>query len=137
MKRSWIICWLLPAMVAVALGLGGCSDEPANVRGVVSQAQDPNKPLDDPANAGQGIAQAEVRFFSLEKVPGGQGMDVYKKSAVVYTVTTDAEGAFSQSVDPGVYVIDVWVNGQKATTRQIEVKGGQNIKLTFNVPATP
>jgi hypothetical protein len=137
MRRFLIICWLLLAMTPLILGLGGCSSEPATVRGVVSQALDPNKPLDDPANAGQGIAQAEVTFSILEKVRGVKDIDVYNKGPVIYSAITDATGAFSLPVASGNYVIDVWVNGQRMGGRQIEVKGGQTIEANLNVPATP
>jgi len=135
MKRTLIICWLLLAIATIALG--GCNDQPATVQGVVSQAQDPNKPLDDPANAGPGVAQAEVTLSALEKVQEIQGIPVYKKGPVGYTAITDANGAFSLSVAPGTYVIDVSVDNKRVATRQIEVKGGRKIKANFNVLATP
>jgi len=137
MKRFLMICWLLPAIVATVLGLGGCSNKPATVHGVVSQALDPNKPLDDPANAGQGIAQAEVTFSVLEKVRDVEDIDIYNKGPVIYSAVTDANGAFSLPVASGHYVIDAWVNGQRRGGRQIEVKGGQTIEVNLNVPATP
>jgi PBP1b-binding outer membrane lipoprotein LpoB len=137
MKRYLIICWLLLAMTPLVLGLGGCSDEPATVQGVVSQAQDPNKPVDDPANVGPGIAQAEITFSALEKVQEIQGIPVYKKGPVGYTAITDANGVFSLSVTPGTYVIDVSVNNKRVATRQVEIKGGRRIKADFNVLATP
>jgi hypothetical protein len=137
MKRFFLMFGLVTVLAVVAVSLGGCGDQNGTVQGTVTQAKDPNKPADDPPNVGQGISQAEVNVFALEKIPGTEGLDVYKKGPMVYQAVTDENGAFSFPLVTGKYLIETSVKDLKRVSRQMEVKGRQTTIVNFNLLATP
>jgi len=137
MKKLLPACTLLMAMIIAMLTLNGCGEQYGTVRGTVTRAQDPSKPLDDPSNAGTGIAQAEIIVFALEKFEDIKGIDVFKRGAILQRTTTDATGAFSLSLFKGDYMIEAVVEHLVVDSRQIEVKGGRTIDLSFNVSTAP
>ena len=137
MKKLLSACVLLMALTIVMLTLSGCGEQYGTVQGAVTRAQDSSKPLDDPTNVGPGIAQAEIIVFALEKFNDIKGIDVFKRGAIVQRTETDATGAFSLSLFKGEYMIEAVVEHVIVGSRQIEVKGGRTIDLSFNISAKP
>lgn len=130
-------CMLLAVMILTLLILSGCGEQFGTVKGTVTQMQDPNKPADEPSNAGPAIAQATVVVYALERFAGVKEIEVYNKGSIIQKMLTDATGAFTFSLSKGKYVIEVWVGGLTVASRQVEVKGGQTTNLSFNVAAAP
>ncbi len=137
MKRLLPAFILLTTMALAMLTLSGCGEEYGTVQGTVTQAQDSSKLLDDPSNVGAGVAEAEIIVFALEKFEDIQGLDVFKRGAIVQRTTTDVAGAFSFSLFKGEYMIEVVIDHHVSDSRQIEVKGGRTTDLSFNIATVP
>ena len=80
---------------------------------------------------------ADGIVFALEKFEDIQGLDVFKRGAIVQRTTTDAAGAFSFSLFKGEHMIQVVVDHHVLDSRQIEVKGGRTTNLSFNIATVP
>jgi hypothetical protein len=113
--------------------LAACGGGDGTVRGIVTQAKDAQRSLEDPANVGEPLAGAAVVAYNLERYGEVQQPEIYRKTTIAYKGTSAEDGSFSFSVPPGKYVVEVWVNGLTAGNRQVTVKSGGVSDANFNV----
>jgi hypothetical protein len=109
------------ALLAV-LALAGCGDQPGTIRGTVIRSQD-----------GKPAVQAEVVVFVLNKLEGPSKLDVFTKGDMIQTMSTGEDGAFSFSLEPGDYVVEVWLEGVEAASSRLQVRAGQTTAADFHV----
>jgi uncharacterized membrane protein len=92
------------------------------VEGIVTQAQD-----------GQPIASAQILVFQLHELEQITYMDAYEKGDISQIVNTDENGAYSLSLEPDKYVIEVQAEGFEKQDSMVEVKSGQASTLDFSL----
>ena len=119
MKRLWI--WVTMVSMIGLLGLVGCRTQPGQVTGVVYQGPDK-----------QPVANAQVVVYEL-KSESVTGLEVYQKGKILSKQLADGNGAFSFSLPPGAYVIEVWIEGLEVASRMIKVKPGRTVTVDFEV----
>lgn len=116
-RRGWI--WVSIVSVMGFLGLIGCETQPGKVTGTVYQGSKP-------------AANAHVVVYEL-KSEQVSGLEVYQKGQILYKQLSDASGAFSFSLSPGAYVIEVWIEGLEVASRMVKVKPGRTVTVDFEV----
>ncbi len=122
MKR-WISVYSLGiVLAALALSLSGCSGGSGTLSGTVIQVED-----------GKPVVGAEIRVFELKKAQEVTTLDIYEKTNTVYRQVTDANGAFSASLKPGRYLVEVWIRGAKVTSRMAQIKAGRTLGVEFQI----
>ncbi len=119
MKWRWI--WLTTISVIGLLGLVGCGAQPGKVTGVVYQGPDK-----------QPAANAQVVVYEL-KSESLTGLEVYQKGTILSKQLADGNGAFSFSLPPGAYVIEVWIEGLEVASRMVKVKPGRTVTVDLEV----
>ncbi len=116
--------WILVPLVVLLLGavvLAGCGDQQGRVSG---QVNGPN---------GEPLARAEIAVYQLTRHEEATNMNVYQKSGVLLTETTDGDGKYSLSLEEGAYILQVLVNNQKVGDRLVNVTGGRATTVDFQV----
>lgn len=108
----------------LTLTLSSCSGRPGTLTGTVTQVED-----------GKPVAGAEILVFELEQVRQVNSMDVYQKTDTVHRQVTDANGAFSVSLKPDRYLVEVKIRGVKVTSRMVQVKAGRTLTSDFQITA--
>jgi hypothetical protein len=120
-KRLEVYALLL--MMAAGLGLAGCGTQrPGKIGGAVSDAQ-----------SGKAAAQAHVVVYGLSNPEGTVQIEVYQKGGVLQEALVDEKGEYSLSLNPGAYIVEVWVNGQKVGNRMVKVRSGRAAVVDFKV----
>lgn len=133
-RYSWPILVIVAlVIVSSAVACGGSGSGEGTVQGTVTRARDPSKPLTDPSNAGDPIANAQVVAYSLKKAEEVTSMETFVKGTIVYKGFADANGAISFKLPAGKYVIEVWVNALEVGSRQVEVKSDKTTAVNLNV----
>ena len=122
MKRSPVLQALLIVLALGISSLAGCGNRPGTAEGTVRDAA-----------SQEAVGQAQVIVFALESLKGSGSMDVYSKGALLEKQFTDENGNFSFSLEPGSYVIQVWVEGLEAGDRMVQVKPGRVTTVDFSV----
>jgi hypothetical protein len=120
-------------IVALALIAACGRSREGTLQGTVTQARDAQQALDDPANVGRPLAQAQVVVYGLNRVEEFSQPEVYRKGLIVYKGRSGDDGTFSVTLAPGKYIAQIWVNGLEVGSRQVEVTGGQTTEADFNV----
>jgi uncharacterized membrane protein len=118
------LIYLLALLAMGAGGLASCGKQPEVVQGTVTQAQD-----------GKPVAQATVRIFQLTEVEGTTNVNVFQKGDVLQTLLADEKGAYSVSLLPGNYVIEVQAEGLQTKSSLVEVKQGETTTRDFSLAA--
>jgi hypothetical protein len=122
MKRKFAFYGLLIVLMIGALCLAGCGSGPGTVEGTVIDASD-----------GTPIADAEVIVLDLKRYEAVGDMNVFQKGTAIQKVLTDENGAYSVSLDPNSYVIQVWLEDVEVADRMVEVKPGRATTIDFSV----
>ena len=122
MRRSPVLRALFIALALGLLSLAGCGNRPGTAEGTVRDAA-----------SQEAVGQAQVIVFALESLKGAGNLDVYSKGAVLEKQFTDENGNFSFSLEPGSYVIQVWVEGLEAGDRMVQIKPGRVTTVDFSV----
>jgi hypothetical protein len=124
MKRTIARYWVCLPLLAAVLFLVGCGDQAGGLKGTVTGAQD-----------GEPVAGAEIVVFALDKVEGAGQMDVFTKGAVLQEQVTGEDGAFSFSLAPGDYALEVQLDGVEAADGKVQVRSGRTTAVDFEVSA--
>ncbi len=116
--------WIRVTMISVIglLALVGCGAQPGKVTGVVYQG--PERQL---------AANVQVVVYEL-KSESVNGLEVYQKGRILSKQLADGNGAFSFSLPPGTYVIEVWIEGLEVASRMVKVKPGRTVTVDLEVP---
>jgi len=109
-------------LAILALSLSGCSGQPGTLSGTVTQVED-----------GKPVVGAEIRVFELKKAQEVTTLDIYEKTNTVYRQVTDANGAFSASLQPARYLVEVWIGGARVTSRMVQIKAGRTLGVEFQI----
>jgi hypothetical protein len=83
------------------------------------------------------VSQAQVVVFALETIDGAGSLDIFGKGTLLQKQFTDENGKFSFSLEPGSYVIQVWVEGLEVGDRMVQVKPGRMTAVDFTVEIPP
>lgn len=116
---------LYALLVALALGilsLAGCGDRPGTVEGTVRDEE-----------SQEAVDQAKVVVFALETLDSSDSLNIYGKRSALQEQVTDESGEFSFSLEPGNYVIKVWVEDLEVGNRMIQVKPGRRTAADFMI----
>jgi hypothetical protein len=119
-----LIIPLLVVLVLGSLAVVGCGNDPGIIRGTITQEPD-NAPVPD----------AQVVVFQLVRLERIANVDAFEKGVILYKATTDQAGAYSITVEPDEYVVEVWVPGRATKGRQVKVKSGRVLIADFTVAA--
>jgi VCBS repeat-containing protein len=122
MFKKVVFCGILAVLAMGTLSLAACDRRPGLVTGTVTETP-----------SGKPVANAEVVVYELKKFEGVTNMNVYQKGSVLQKQVTDENGAFSFSLAPAQYVIQVLVQGQKAADRMVKVQSGRTTTVEFEV----
>jgi hypothetical protein len=122
MGKTISILVLLAMAVIGSLGLMACGDQPGVVEGTVTQA-----------SGGEPMAQTQVVIYGTKKAEEVTGLDVYQKGPLLQKQLTDENGRFSFSLEPGSYIIQVWIQGLEVADRMVKVKAGRTTTTDFAV----
>lgn len=109
------------ALLAVS-ALAGCSDQPGIIRGTVIRSQD-----------GKPAVQAEVVVFALNKLQGASKLDVFTKGDMIQKMSPGEDGVFSFSLQPGDYVVEVWLEGVEVVSKRLQVRAGRTTAADVQV----
>jgi len=120
MKRRVLVYGIL--IVAGVLSLLGCGDQPGMVNGSVVRIADSSA-----------VAQAQVTVFGLNKLEEIANTSAFQKGDAIQTVATDEDGAFSVTLEPDSYVLEVQAEGLEVTTHLVEVKSSRAIEVTIRM----
>jgi uncharacterized membrane protein len=120
MKRRVLVYGIL--LVAGVLSLLGCGGQPGMVNGSVVRIADSSA-----------VAQAQVTVFGLNKLEEIANTNAFQKGDAIQTVTTDEDGAFSVTLEPDSYVLEVQAEGLEVTTHLVEVKSSRAIEVTIRM----
>jgi hypothetical protein len=82
---------------------------------------------------GEALNGAQVIVFTLEKIEGVSGVDVYQTGSPIQTLQTDENGKFTTTLEPDAYTIQIWLLGQKVADRMVEVKSGKQMTVDISV----
>jgi hypothetical protein len=125
MKKLGWVCCLSALLLAGAWGLAGCSDQPGILKGTVISASD-----------GTPLVGAEVHVFSLDRVEGtSSDMPVFTKGPMLEEQPADEDGQFSFALDPGDYVVGVWLEGEEVASGRAEVRSGRTTTAVLSADA--
>jgi len=115
--------WAMLVMVLVAaLTLGACGGREGLVAGTVTEAA-----------TGEPLAGATVAVYVIQRPAGAESLDVFTQGNLIHKVLTAADGAYSVALEPGRYVVEVWVEGYTVDKRLIELRAGRTLPLDFAV----
>jgi hypothetical protein len=121
-QKLGFFCCLVPLLLAGACGLVGCSDQPGTLEGIVTWSPD-----------GTPLLGAEVRIFALDRVEGtSSDMPVFAKGRMLQEQRTGEDGTFSFLLEPGDYVVGVWVKDEEVASARVEVKGRRTATLDLS-----
>jgi hypothetical protein len=123
-KRHLSIIALLVVLALGSLGMVGCGNDPGIIRGTITQEPD-KAPVPD----------AQVVVFQLVRLEKIANVDAFEKGVILYKATTDQDGAYSMTVEPDEYVVEVWVPGRATKGRQVRIKSGRALDVDFTVAA--
>jgi hypothetical protein len=126
MSRFHLLQGLLIVLALGILSLAGCGKQAGTAEGTVRDSA-----------SQEAVSQAQVVVFGLESLEGAGDLDVYSKGALLQKQFTDENGAFSFSLEPGRYVIQVWVEGLEVGDRMVQVKPGQATPVDFSIEIPP
>lgn len=127
MKRHLTLISFVVVLIVGSLLLASCGDQMGTMQGVVTNASD-----------GTPVAKALVVVYGLKKIEGMGQLDAYEKESILRKEPTDDNGAYSTTLEAGVYVVQVWIEGLEVADRMVEVKPGRTLTADFEVtPPSP
>ncbi len=131
-------------LVCLALATLGCDPiaGPGTLTGTVTYAQDPNRPLTDPQNAGEPAPGVKVRIYATEKqnLPG-QNVYIAQKMPTK-EVLTDEQGRYAAELPSGHYIVRLDLD-PKRYDRLVDVGPYRTVTVDFIIlrpgtaPPTP
>jgi len=126
MRRFLLLQGLLIVLALGILSLAGCGNQAGTAGGTVRDA-----------TSQEAVGQAQVVVFGLESLKGAGNLDVYSRGAILQKQFTDESGSFSFSLEPGNYVIQVWVDGVEVGDRMVQIKPGRATTVDFSIEIPP
>jgi hypothetical protein len=109
-------------LILMATGLTGCAGGPATIAGTVTQASD-----------GQTLERATIAVYEMQRAEGATQLDIFAKGILLHKELTAEDGSFSIVVEPGDYLVEVWVEGYTVASRPVKVRAGRVTALDFRV----
>ena len=113
---------LLMAVLWGVFCLASCGGRPGTVKGTVVDSQ-----------SGQPVVDAQVVVYELMEAKDVTNLSVFQKGVILQKQVTDGDGAFSFSLEPADYVIQVWIDGLEVADRLVKVKSGRETPLDLEV----
>jgi hypothetical protein len=113
---------LVTLLILSASSLGACGNQPGEVRGVVTVA-----------SSGDLVTQAQVVVYQLDRAKKVTGADVFVKGSILQKQFVDDKAHYSFSLEPGSYIVEVWVEGLEVGNRMVQVKSGRASTADFQV----
>lgn len=124
--KKYLSFVFLAAVLTVGLmSMAGCGNQPGTVQGTVTHAED-----------GTPVDSAQIDLFGLERVKEVTHMDAFQKGTALQRLVTDKNGTYSVSLEPGMYILEVRVEGFETTSNLVEVKGGRTATVDFGLTPT-
>jgi hypothetical protein len=123
--------------IAAMLALSACGRSPSTPTALeiaVTTAKDATKPLSDASNVGSPASGRSVYIRAMDQQAQG-GQPVYIAGKPLFTLRTGDDGTVRVELPPNRYLVEVLDAGGNVAAKQFpQLKGGQTLKLSFNVP---
>jgi hypothetical protein len=79
------------------------------------------------------MTAVRVVVYRLTGADDSGQVTVYQKGTALQEQVTDEKGDYLFSLEPGAYVVEVWVNDQKVGNRLVKVEPGRSATTDFQV----